>query len=90
MSGISIGISQYIAFPWEDYFRKQIAYKRYLSQKEALKEAKNLLMFQVKSLYHRILFLYNKQLIHKENKTVLQQILKVSETMVANNRMASS
>lgn len=90
MSGISIGIAQYIATPWEDTSRKNVLYQKYLSKKQALEEARNLLAFRVQEKYHIILFLYKKDEILKENMDVLDNIIKISGTLVAVNRMNSS
>ncbi len=90
MSGISIGVSQYVATPWEDTYRKEKQYKSYLSEKEAMEEARNLLAFQVQSLYHSIMFLSKKEEILNKNKDVLKNILKIAESLVSVNKMNSS
>ncbi len=90
MSGISIGVSQYVATPWEDTYRKEKQYKKYISEKEAMEEARNLLAFQVQSLYHSIMFLSKKEEILNKNKDVLKNILKIAESLVSVNKMNSS
>lgn len=90
MSGISLGLSQYIATPWEDYYRTQKKYKQYLSEKESLHEAKNLLAFQVQSAYHNISFLNKKKQIIGKNRNVLKDILRLAESLVSVNKMSSA
>ena len=90
MSGFSIGISQYIATPWEDTSRKMALYNKYLSDKEALGEAKNLLAFQIQSTYHNIFFLHKKREILNKNRKVFQDISKLAEALVSVNKMNSS
>ncbi|MDY6932762.1 MAG: TolC family protein [Spirochaetota bacterium] len=90
MSGISIGVSQYIASPWGDTYRKRTFYQKYQSEKESLKETQNLLIFQVQSAFHNILFLYKKQNILKENMKVLADVLRLVESLVSVNKMNSS
>lgn len=90
MSGINIGISQYIASPWEDTYRKRVFYQKYLSEKEAIEETKNLIAFQVQSAYHNILFMHKKKQVMNENKQVLSDVLRLAESLVSVNKMNSS
>lgn len=90
MSGISLGVSQYIATPWEDYYRTQKKYQQYLSEKESLHETKNLLAFQVQSAFQTISFLYKKKQILGKNRDVLKDILRLAESLVSVNKMSSA
>ena len=90
MSGMSIGISQYIATPWEDHYRKMTMYQMYLSRKEKYNEAKNLLAFQVQSAYHNLLYIYTREDILAENKKILQSVLRIAESLVAVNKMSGT
>ncbi len=90
MSGMSIGLSQYIATPWEDHYRKMTMYQMYLSRKEKYSEAKNLLAFQVQSAYHNLLYMYTREDILTENKKILKSVLRIAESLVAVNKMSGS
>ncbi|MFC1671262.1 TolC family protein, partial [Spirochaetota bacterium] len=90
MSGIVLGLSQYIASPFESYYRKKVAQKIYLSDVESLNEVRNNLAFQVQSTYHKLQFLHEKKKILRDNLLVLKDILKIAESLVSVNKMSSS
>ncbi len=90
MSGISIGVSQFIASPWEDYYRKQKSYAKYLSARESLHEARNMLALQVQSAYHSLMFLEKKKLVLEENLLLLKNIENLAASLVSVNKMSSS
>jgi len=90
MCGISIGIAQYLATPWEAHYRKSAFYQASLSEKESLDEARNMLALQVQSTYHHIFFLHRKKIILKKSLSTLNDILRVAESMVMVNRMSST
>ncbi len=90
MSGISIGIAQYLATPWEAHYRKSAVYQAFLSEKESVEDARNMLALQVQSTYHHIFFLQRKKIILEKNLLTLNDILRVAESMVMVNRMSST
>ena len=90
MSGFSIGIAQHLTWPWEMVYRRRTFYQKYLSQKENLRETKNLLAFNIQSQFHKLMFQYKKKKILNDNTQALKNILKIAEAMVSVNKMSSA
>ncbi len=65
-------------------------YRKYLSRRESLAEAYNLVALQVQNTYHQLHFLMRKRDLLIENRNVMKNILRTAESLVAVNRMNSS
>jgi len=87
MSGISIGLSQYIASPFESSARKKLFKNRYMAKQEIIREAKNGLALQIRLTHAALIFIGTKKQILNKNKETLGTISKVAESLVAVNRM---
>ena len=90
MSGISITLSQKLAFPWVDHYRKDVFRQKYLSEKEKLLDTKKSLILSIDSLFHTLHFFYQLEAIYKEIKETLHGIVNVARSLVAVNKMNSA
>ena len=88
MSGISLGLSQKLAFPWESSTRKDIFWNKYLSFQEKEKEARRNFIRQIELLYHRLHFQYKKRNIIQSSKKSLGSIVKLARTLVSVSKMS--
>ena len=90
MSGLNLGISQTLAFPWEDYYRKKKLWNAYLSQKEKESDTERNLIKEITIIFHQIHFLYEKIKILSQSKESLKRITNTARSLVALNKMNSA
>ena len=90
MSGISVGLSQAVGFPWESYWRKKYSRLQYSASKEQVEWVKRNLALQISLLYQKIYFQAYKIQIQKERKEALVKILQLARSLVSVNKMNSS
>ena len=65
-------------------------YNLYQSEHEKYRESKNLLIYRISATYHTIMFLKKKRSIINESKKILSNILRLSQSLVAVNKMNAS
>lgn len=87
LTGITVGLSQTIAFPWEASPRKAAAEERFFSEKQNTLEMKIQLAYQTLAAYNQLQFSYHKKFILENNARALEKIATSAKGLVAVGKM---